>query len=69
MELNKYKSMAPDDLHPVVLRELADAVGKPLSIIFEESCQLCEVPGDLKRETTLPFQKRVELGSRGTIEW
>ena len=60
--------MGLGDMHPRVLRELPDVVVKPLSIIFEESWRSGEVPGDLKRETSLPFQKRVELGSRGAIE-
>ncbi|KFW65580.1 hypothetical protein AS28_03392, partial [Pygoscelis adeliae] len=51
--LKVHKSMGPDEIHLPVLKELADEVAKPLSIVLEKSWQSGEVPTDWKRRQNI----------------
>jgi len=56
--LKVHKSMGPDEMHPWVLKELADEVAKQLSITAERSWPSGEVPTDWRRGNITPIFKR-----------
>ena len=58
VKLNVCKSMGPGDIHPRALRERADVVAEPLSIIFEIPWLSGKVPGDWKKENATPVFKK-----------
>ena len=66
MKLNVYKSMGPDDIHPRVLKEMADVVAEPLSSYLKNhSCTVKSLVTG-KRETLLPFLRKGERKIWGT---
>ncbi|GAB0190123.1 mitochondrial enolase superfamily member 1 [Grus japonensis] len=58
LHLDAYKSMGPNGIHPRVLRELADVIARPLSIIFQRSQESGEVSVDWKLANIVPIFKK-----------
>jgi len=50
--------MGPDGIHPRVLRELAEELAKPLSIIYQRSWLTWEVPDDWRMASVTPIYKK-----------
>ncbi|GAB0204509.1 mitochondrial enolase superfamily member 1 [Grus japonensis] len=56
--LDTHKSMGLDGIHLGVLRELAKELAKPLSIIYEQSWLIGEVPADWRLANVMPIYKK-----------
>ncbi|KAK4807442.1 hypothetical protein QYF61_001993 [Mycteria americana] len=56
--LDTHKSMGPDGIYPRVLKELADVLTTPLSIIYQQSWLTEEVPVDWRSENVKPIYKK-----------
>ncbi|KAJ7421822.1 hypothetical protein WISP_41051 [Willisornis vidua] len=58
LQLDPYKSLGPDKIHPRILKRLAGVIAKSLSMILEQFCESGEVPADWKLANLVPvFQK------------
>ncbi|KAJ7396261.1 rna-directed dna polymerase from mobile element jockey-like [Pitangus sulphuratus] len=62
LQLDPFKSMRPDGIHPRILKELTDVIAKPLSMIFEQSWESGEVPDD-KKLAKVPIFKKEDCGN------
>ncbi|KAK4826708.1 hypothetical protein QYF61_010923 [Mycteria americana] len=56
--LDTHKSMGLDGIHPRVLRELAEVLTKPLSILYQQSWLTREVPVDWRLANVTPIYKK-----------
>ncbi|GAB0179441.1 mitochondrial enolase superfamily member 1 [Grus japonensis] len=63
--LDTHRSMGPDGIHPRVLRELVEALTKPLSIIYQQSWLTGEVPVDWRLANVTPIYKKVRKEDTG----
>ncbi|PKU48587.1 rna-directed dna polymerase from mobile element jockey-like [Limosa lapponica baueri] len=63
--LDAHKSMGPDGLHPRVLKELADMLAKPLSIIYMKSWLTGEIPMDWRVANVTPIYKKGKKENTG----
>ena len=48
LQLDCHNSMGPDEIHPRVLRELAEVIAEPLSIIYQRSLLTCQCDSHLQ---------------------
>ncbi|KGL74896.1 RNA-directed DNA polymerase from mobile element jockey, partial [Tinamus guttatus] len=53
-----HRSMGHDGMHLRVMWEPTDVIAKPLSIIFERSWRMGEVPEDWKKASVMPVFKK-----------
>lgn len=67
--MNAYRSTGLDDMHPRVLKKLAEMVAEPLSMIFEKSWLSGEVPGDWKKGHVTSIYKKGSKRTQGTTGW
>ncbi|PKU43370.1 rna-directed dna polymerase from mobile element jockey-like [Limosa lapponica baueri] len=56
--LDAHKSLGPDGAHPRVVKELADVIAGPLSVIFQWSWESGEFPVDWKLANVVPIFKK-----------
>lgn len=49
--------MGSDKMHPSLLKEVADVVAEPLSVIYEKMWLLSEVPRDWRKGNVTPIFK------------
>ena len=55
---NVHKPMGPDGIPPRELKEPADVMAGPLSIIYQRSWESGEVPADWKLASVIPISKK-----------
>ena len=60
--LHSDKSPGPDEVHPMLLKECAEILAEPLSMIFQQSFQSGSLPADWKTANVVPIFKKGKKG-------
>ncbi|KFO08414.1 hypothetical protein N312_12968, partial [Balearica regulorum gibbericeps] len=63
--LDTHRSMGPEGIHARALKELAEVLTKPLSIIYQQSWLTGEVPVDWRLANVTPIYKKREKEDPG----
>ncbi|KAJ7406296.1 hypothetical protein BTVI_65885 [Pitangus sulphuratus] len=58
LQLDPYKPMEPDGIHPRILQELPDVISKPISMSFEQSWESGELQSDWKLPNIVLFSQK-----------
>ena len=57
-QLKTDKSPGPDSLHPLLLKECAAVIAKPLSLIFQQSYETGTLPDEWRTAHIVPIFKK-----------
>ena len=52
------KSAGSDGIHPLMLRNVADQISKPLTMLYNISINTGEVPEDWRKDSAIPIYKK-----------
>ncbi|KAK4806350.1 hypothetical protein QYF61_017219 [Mycteria americana] len=66
--LDTHKSMGPEGIHPRVLRELVEALTKPLSVFYQQSWLSGEVPVDWRSASVTPIYRKGREGGSAELQ-
>ncbi|KAJ7419252.1 hypothetical protein WISP_55023 [Willisornis vidua] len=58
LQLDPYKFIRPDGIHPRILKGIADVIRQHLSMIFEQSWESRQIPADWKLANIAPVFKK-----------
>ena len=64
-KLNPSKSSGPDNLHPRVLKEIGPAIADPLTLLFNNSLTLRQIPDQWKTAVITPIYKKGKKSDPG----
>ncbi|RMC17434.1 hypothetical protein DUI87_06016 [Hirundo rustica rustica] len=65
LQLNPYRSMGPDRIKQRILKELTDAITKPLAMLFNWYWKSTEVPADWKLANSLVIFRKDKKNDPG----